>query len=221
MLPKVKKMLDLSQPVYHACPGWPTYKPTVVSYEAQHVTHGFEAERIEFNAHTGTHMDAPYHFCPDKTKLDEMDIRLFQGRAVPFDLRGIGQMAIEAKHLEACGTDIGKDDYALLYTGWAQKRGLTKEYYFEWPYVTEGAAQWLVDKGIKGVCIDGMSVGGWPEGTGAPPHAVLLGNEIVVIEELYMDEELLKEKEWFLVGAPIKLQGFSGAPTRVVVMTFE
>ncbi|MCI8417766.1 MAG: cyclase family protein [Lachnospiraceae bacterium] len=220
MIPKVKKMLDLSQPVYHACPGWPTYDPTIVGYEARHATHDFEAERIDLNAHTGTHMDAPYHFIETGTPVDQMDLRLFQGRGIPFDLRNIGQMGIEAKHLEACGTDIGEGDIALLYTGWAQKRGMNKEYLYAWPYVTGEAAQWLVDKGVKGVCIDGLSVGGWPEGTGRPPHEILLGHEVMITEELYMDEELLAEKEWYVIALPIKLQGGSGAPTRVVAMTF-
>lgn len=221
MIPKVKRILDLSQPVYHACPGWPTYDPTVVRYEARHVTHDFEAERIEMNVHTGTHMDAPFHFVPTGTPVDQMDLTLFQGRGIAFDLRNIGQMGIEAKHLEACNTDIGAGDIALLYTGWAQKRGLNKEYYYEWPYVTREAAQWLVEKGVRGVCIDGLSVGGWPEGCGVPAHEVLLGNEIMVAEELYMDEEIFTEKEWYVVALPIKLQGFSGAPARIIAMSFE
>lgn len=221
MIPKLKKILDLSQPVYQACPGWPTYKPTIVSYEARHTTDDFEAERIELNVHTGTHMDAPYHFYQDGTTVDKMDLNLLQGRGVPFDLRNIGQMGIEAKHLEACGTDIRKGDIALFYTGWAQKRGYNKEYYYAWPYVTEEAAKWLVEKKVKGVCIDGFSVGGWPEGTGRPAHEILLGKEIMVTEELYMDEKLLEEKEWYVVALPMKLAGFSGAPTRVVAIKFE
>ncbi|MCD8362249.1 MAG: cyclase family protein [Lachnospiraceae bacterium] len=221
MIPKVKKILDLSQPVYHNCPGWPTYIPTIVSYEARHVTHDFEAERIEMNVHTGTHTDAPYHFFKDGIKLEQLDPMRFQGRGVTFDLRGIGQMAIEAKHLEACGVGVQKGDIALLYTGWGQKRDMTKEYFYEWPFLTAEAAQWLVDRGVKCVCIDGMSVGGWPEGCGAPAHEVLLGNEVMVVEELYMDEELLEEPEWYVVALPIKLKGFSGAPTRVVAMKLE
>lgn len=221
MIPKVKKILDLSQPVYHACPGWPTYVPTIVSYDARHTTHDFEAERLELNVHTGTHMDAPFHFFQDGTTLDEMDINLFHGRGVPFDLRNIDQIGIEARHLEACKTDAAEGDIILLYTGWAQKRGLNKEYYYEWPYLTAGAAEWIVERKIKGVCIDGLSIGGWAEGTGRPSHEVILGNEIMVTEELYMDERLLEEKEWYVFALPIKLQGFSGAPARVIAIKFE
>ena len=95
-------------------------------------------------------------------------------------------MAIEAKHLKALEGTLQPADILLLYTGWAQKRGFNKEYLYQWPYITKDAAQWMVDQKIKCVCIDGLSAGGWPEGTGAPPHFVLLGNHIVIIEEVYM-----------------------------------
>ncbi len=83
------------------------------------------------------------------------------------------------------------------------------------------AAQWLVDHQVKCVCIDGLSVGGWPEGTCVPPHDVLLSNSVVIVEELYMDEELFSEPEWFLVCYPLKLVGFGGSPVRVVAFAFE
>ena len=54
-----KKFYDLSQPVYDHCPGWPTYEPTVVRYEATYEKDRFNAEQIRLNSHTGTHLDAP------------------------------------------------------------------------------------------------------------------------------------------------------------------
>ena len=59
-----KKFYDLSQPVFHNCPGWPTYKMTDVTYEANYTNDLFNAERIDLNVHTGTHVDAPFHFFP-------------------------------------------------------------------------------------------------------------------------------------------------------------
>jgi len=47
-----------------------------------------------------------------------------------------------------------------------------------------------------------------------------LGNNVVIIEEVYMDDRLLEEEEWYIVGFPLKLQGFGGSPCRVVAMQF-
>ena len=77
-----KKFYDLSQPVFDHCPGWPTYEPTTVRYEACYEKDRFNAEQIRLNSHTGTHLDAPFHFYPDGTTIDQMDVSLFQGNAV-------------------------------------------------------------------------------------------------------------------------------------------
>lgn len=221
MIPKIKRLLDLTQDIYHACPAWPTHKFTNFNYEAQIATHGYNAERIEMNTHTGTHMDAPFHFLQDGKKLEQIDLHQVIGRGIAIDLRDIDSMAIEEKHLSPYSEKIKENDIILLYTGWAQKRGMNKEYLNEWPYITESAAAWLIEKQIKCVCTDGLSVGGWPEGTGRPPHIVLLNSEIVIIEELYMDEELFTEDEWFVIALPTKLKGVGGSPTRVIALVFE
>ena len=220
-IPKATKILDLSQPIFHNCPAWPTYRPTIIDYEAQHVTHGYLAERIDFNSHTGTHLDAPLHFFPGGKAVDDLNLFDFQGRGVVFNLKKMNSPSIGVEQLKPYEDKIGKGDIAILYTGWGEKRAMTKEYMFEWPYITEAGAQWLVDKGVKTICIDGMSAGGWPEGTGVPPHRVLLKNEVVIVEELYMDDELLEHDEWYIVALPIKLKGCGGAPCRVVAMRFE
>ena len=83
------KFYDLSQPVYDHCPGWPTYEPTVVKYEASYDKDRFNAEQIRLNSHTGTHLDAPFHFFPDGQTVDQLDVSLFQGTAVIVDLRSV------------------------------------------------------------------------------------------------------------------------------------
>jgi arylformamidase len=222
-MPKLKKILDLSQALYHNCPGWPTYKMTSVQYEAVFPNDGFTAERIEFNVHTGTHMDAPFHFYPEGKTVDQLSIERFQGDAVPINLFGIeADTPIGAKHLEPYKDKVGPGDIVLLCTGWSMKRGYTTEYYNEWPYLSGEGAQWLVDQGVKGVGIDGLSIGGWgSREKGAPAHEILLKHEIWPLEELYLTEELFTAERWYLSAFPLKMQGFSGAPVRAVAMLFE
>lgn len=221
MIPKVTKILDLSQPIYHGCPGWPTYDPTIVTNEAKHAIHGYNAERVNMNTHTATHLDAPYHFFEEGTTVDNMDLFQFQGRGIVADLRNLNTMAILPEHLKAVENKVKPGDILILYTGWGLKRGFNKQYLFEWPYVTKELAEWMVQKGVKTMCIDGLSAGGWPEGTGAPPHLVLLSKGVVIIEELYMDDNILSEDEWFISAFPIKMKGCGGAPCRVVAMKVE
>ena len=76
--------------------------------------------------------------------------------------------------------------------------------------------QWLRDKGIKGVGIDAMSMGGWYEGTGRPCHEALLSAGIWILEEIRIPDELTERGGCYLMTFPLKLQGFSGAPARAV-----
>lgn len=209
---------DLSQPVFDHCPGWPTYEPTCVKLEASHEKDNFQAEQIRLNSHTGTHIDSPFHFFKDGITIDKMDLKLFQGNAIIVNLQGKKKPAegIVPEDFEPYDSLITKDSIVLINTGWCHIRTLDKMYCNDWPYITKEAAEYLKDKGIKGVGTDCMSIGGWYEGTGRPSHEVLLNNNIWAIEEVNFPKELMQYKECYLMAFPIKLLGFSGAPARVV-----
>ena len=187
-----KKFYDLSQPVYDHCPGWPTYEPTVVRYEATYEKDRFNAEQIRLNSHTGTHLDAPFHFFPQ------------------------AKQGIDASHLEPYADKIHEGSIVLFDTGWNEKRSFDKEYTNDWPYLTGEGAEWLKVKGIKGVGIDTLSMGGWYEGTGRPCHEALLSGGIWILEEISIPDELAKLESCYLMAFPIKLKGFSGGPARAV-----
>jgi kynurenine formamidase len=74
-----KKFFDLSQPVFEKCPGWPTYEMTTFRYEAFYPNDGYTAEQITMNSHTGTHVDAPFHFDPSGKTIDEFSVDTFCG----------------------------------------------------------------------------------------------------------------------------------------------
>ncbi len=215
----MKKYYDLSQPVYHNCVGWPTYKMTDVKYEAYYSRDQFNAERIDMNVHTGTHVDAPFHFFSDGKTVDEISVDKWQGEAVLVDLRD----KVESCHGIVPSDLIEYDDLikeqsiVLLNTGWGNKRkNWDKTYCNDWPYVTGELAEYLAKKNIKGCGIDCLSVGGWYEGTGRPCHETFLSNGIWALEEVYFPDEIMKQKTCHLYAFPIKLQGFSGAPVRAV-----
>lgn len=212
------RFFDLSQPVYDKCPGWPTYEMTDVRYEAIYHKDRFNAEQIKMNSHTGTHLDAPFHFDPAGKTVDEFEVENFCGEAVLVDLRGIvkAKEGICAGHFAAYDERITEGSIVILNTGWGKKRGFTDEYYHDWPYLSKEGADWLLNKRVKGVCIDGMSMGGWYEGTGRPCHETLLPAGIWLLEEINVPDELMKYESCYLFAFPIMLKGFSGAPVRAV-----
>lgn len=119
----MKKYYDLSQQVYHNCVAWPTYKMADVKYEAYYSRDQFNAERIDMNVHTGTHVDAPFHFFSDGKTVDEISVDKWQGEAVLVDLRD----KVESCHGIVPSDLIEYDDLikeqsiVLLNTGWCKK----------------------------------------------------------------------------------------------------
>ena len=209
------KIFDMSQELYNGCPGWPTFKLFDVQYEAVIANDFCTAERMDLNVHTGTHLDAPFHFVADGATIDEFPIDAFIGKAHIINLEGIAPKAgILKSHIEKYVDKIQKGDIVLFYTGWCRKRSYSEEYMHDWPYVTGEAAELLRDLGVKGVGTDGLSIGGFYDGSGLPSHRTLLGSGIWLLEELNFPEELLKYETCELTAVPLKLRGFGGSPTR-------
>lgn len=209
------KIIDLSQSIYSSCPGWPTYKEPSITHETVVGIQGYTSEIIKFNTHTSTHLDAPFHFFADMKTIDQIPLNKFIGKAVIVNLDGVDAChPIGIDDMKAYEEKINEGSIVLFYTGWCKKRGYGKDYYNDWPYLSGEGAQWLLDKGVKGVGIDGMSMGGWYEGTGRPCHEILLSHNVWLLEELNFPEEILAYKEIELHAVPLKLSGCGGSPCR-------
>lgn len=221
---KIKKVIDLSQPLYHNCPGWPGLKLTEVKYEAIYPENGYNAERLEFNVHTGTHIDVPFHVSPYGKTVDDVPLENFQGRAVLIDFakRGIEDCTeLNADDFIPYQSRINAGDIVIYNTGWAEKRGMNLDWYNNWSFLSKEAAQWLADKKVKGIGTDSMSVGGFAPGKAVPPHEVLLGSEICIFEELNLQNDILNYETFYFCAFPLKLVGFSGSPVRAVALIPE
>ena len=79
------------------------------------------------------------------------------------------------------------------------------------------AARWCVDRGMKLVGIDYLSIEPQgPEKEGYPTHKTLLGAQIVIIEGLDLKD--VRAGEYDLACGAIKFEGGDGAPARVFLI---
>lgn len=209
--------VDLSQPVAHGGPAWPQYEPPTIVRNYRREVEGFNAETVALNTHTGTHVDVPFHFDDTAQTVDERPLHACAGTAVFLDLRDrvSSDAPITAEMLEQDARRVGPGDIAVLVTGWGASRAVSEEYLKRWPYLDGGGARLLVERGVLGVGIDALSIGGWggPH-KGEPSHDVLLSAGTLVIEELRVPDEVLREGRWFLAAFPILLEGCGGAWAR-------
>ena len=219
MIPK--RIYDLSQPVFNNCPQYPDTNPRPAAIHLMYMlaVQGVNKEIVKISTHTGTHCDAPYHFFEDGQTIDQVPLETYIGNATVLDLRGKrpGEF-IERADIECLGAQIAPGDIVLLNTGGGHSRANTARFLTEYVYLSGEAAQELVDRGVKGVGIDAVSLGGYNDpGKAAPPHRIMLGHGKFIVEELYFPDEVMDGKKRLFVAAPIKLQGCSGAWARAML----
>lgn len=219
---KIAEILDLTADIYHNCPGNPILPPTKLDLTHNFAADGFRIERLDIPTHAGTHVDAPSHILEKGASLEELPLQSFFGWACVVDLRGSAPKSpIGITELKAVEPVINGCDFVLLYTGWCDKLGFSKEYVFDSPWLSLEGAKWLIDKGIRGIGIDHMSVSGMEDEYDRPTHEALLKAGVLIIEGLSFTSQILERERWFVLALPLKIKGASGAPARVLALALE
>jgi kynurenine formamidase len=122
-------------------------------------------EMVHCSVHTGTHVDAPFHFgtkCEGKAsrKIDELPLEWFYSDGVALDLTHKKPAEAITKEdlvsaLERIGYKLKPRDIVLLRTG-ADRHFGTKEYGTRFPGVAAEAIEWMLDQGVKVIGIDAL-----------------------------------------------------------------
>ncbi len=125
---------------------------------------GLSLMHYTLTTHTGTHMDAPYHYGdltaagePART-IDAVPLEWCHGDGVLLDLRhGPADQAVTAAEIEEASAAIGHRiepfDIVLLWTGGDTAIG-TRRYFQDFRGVTREATAYLVERGVKVIGVD-------------------------------------------------------------------
>jgi kynurenine formamidase len=184
---------------------------------------GFNAETLTISSHAATHLDAPNHFFDEAPSASDLPLEACLGPASFVDLRGavVADEPIDLKILALLAESLEPGDFALLNTGWGAKRGFNDDYLKRWPYLDGDGARLLLSKGVKAVGVDAMSLGGYGSREKARPcHEILLGAGVLIFEEVFFPEEVMDGRKRLVSGFPLKLEGGSASPVRLVAYDF-
>lgn len=127
---------------------------------------GWAIEELKMITHTGTHVDAPYHYArtaegqPAKT-IDEVPLEWCFAPAVIFDMRHKqpGELITPddlQRELDRIGYQLKPLDIALIQTG-ADKRIHSADY-FRQPGLGRESVLWLCERGVKVIGIDAYTL---------------------------------------------------------------
>ncbi len=175
------------------------------------------ATEIHMVCHFGTHVDAPCHFIADGPAFHEIPLERLHGPGVVWRVDAAPHEVIDAATLARLEPPLRRGDIVLLDTGWAAHLGT--ERYGDNPSLGMDAAEWLVDHGAKLVAVDfatpDLAVGHRPPGFDWPIHHVLLGQGVLIAENLTNLRPLAGRRvEAFFLA--LDIQGADGAPARVI-----
>ena len=142
------KYLELSHRLNSRTP----LPPGVPAYEFHHhssMKRGDVSDlfMLHFSNHTGTHIDAPWHFVDSGIPISEFRLEEFIfDRPACIDLSLQDGQLIEVAHLKPLAEMIRRADLLLIRTGYTKARKEdSKRYTWQSPGVSTRAAEYLVE----------------------------------------------------------------------------
>jgi arylformamidase len=203
---------DISVPLGEDTPVYPGDPPieiiehtSMADGDSSNVTH------LSLGAHSGTHIDAPFHFSRQGKRIDELALDIFFGQAQVVEVSARDGYVTRDELIEQVeeGTErlLLKTANSRLW----QKSGFEKGFV----HLSLKAAEWIVKAGIKLVGIDYLSI----EKFDSPDHAVhrmLLENSVVILEGINLF--YVPPGTYKLICLPLRIKGGDGSPARAILI---
>jgi len=211
------KIVDLTLTVSDKIPTFPgSPQPSFIPWENVKED-GYNLELLFLSTHTGTHMDAPYHFLEKGAKIHEISLKKLVSEAVLIKSKkkdGESITKTDIQKFEKKHGKIASFSSVIFSTGW--QRNLQKKYYFtKNPGLSVSAAKYLASKKINLVGIDSPSID-LGKDSKFSVHQIFAKKGILIVENL-ANLEKIKPAKFHLVVLPLKLKNATGSPVRAIV----
>lgn len=163
---------------------------------------------VSMSAHSGTHIDAPFHFVPDGASIDALPLQTFIGPALVHAVDA-GRHITEA---QVNAIDLAGETRVLFKT---RNSALLKKPAYDPDFAAFSlpAARALVARGVRLVGLDYLSVAHADEQV--PVHRAFLDHGVILLEGVDLSEIVPGRYE--LICFPLRLRGADGAPCRAVL----
>ncbi len=187
---------------------WPG--DTAYSYEltfSKQETGSVNIGQITTSLHTGTHVDAPFHFDDLGEKILDLDVNLYVGKALLIDVTASDTINIQSlkKH------NLEGVERLLLRTSLLTNLA---QFPKQIPKLDPEIAPFLAKKGVKLIGVNMPSVDPL-DSKSLPTHHALHDNGIHILENLVLDA--INDGEYNLIALPLAIKDGDGSPVRAVI----
>ncbi|MCF6410967.1 arylformamidase [Pseudalkalibacillus salsuginis] len=202
------KIWDISQPLKKGVPTWPGDTPFSFKLNwTKEETGSVNVGSLSLSTHTGTHVDAPFHFDDHGKKMLDLQPDLYIGDALVVHLEG--RDSIEPKDFQ--GYDFNGVERLLIKTGsWADRNKFPESI----TCLSEELAPFLKEKGIRLIGVDVPSVD-QVDSKDLAAHHSLLNNDIHILEGVILDD--VEEGVYELIALPLPLAESDASPVRAIL----
>jgi kynurenine formamidase len=210
--------VDLTLEISSKLPSFPgSPRPQFISW-ADIKSDGYNLELIFLSSHSGTHLDAPYHFIEKGLKIDKIPLSRLITSAFLCNIRKGADEPITKNDIVRFETKHGEipPNSAIIFgTGWS-KNTSRKDYFTRNPGLSAGAASYLSERKPSMIGIDSPSID-LGKDSEFSAHHILLKKNILVLENL-CNLDKIKRVVFRLAVLPLKLKDATGSPVRAVAI---
>lgn len=209
------KIIDISLTIDENLLIWPG-DPAAVRQRIKKIEEGANSNVSELvmGAHTGTHVDAPYHFLQQGSTVETLPLDVLVGEAQVVSL-SLDCDVIDAEVVTKSGIKSGTKRVLFKTRNSTNWRKEKPSFDPNFVGISKDGAERLVDLGIKLVGIDYLSAA--PYHKSKPTHEVLLEAQMIILEGIDLTDA--EAGNYMLYCLPIKLGGSDGAPARAILIT--
>jgi len=206
------RIIDVSFPLEEGMPAFPGDPPVRIDKERS-MGRGdpYDLSLLSIGSHAGTHVDPPSHFIPGGAGVDRLDLSVLNGpcRVVQVDARAEVVRREDIARVPTGATRV------LFHTGNSERWATTGRFFSDFAALDADAARTLVERGVRLVGIDSLSVE--RDRTGAfPVHHVLLGAGVLILEGLRLAGA--PEGDYELRCLPLRIVSGDGGPCRAILI---
>jgi kynurenine formamidase len=230
------RWIDLTWPFSAETVYWPTeedgFRHDTLSFGMTEGGYFYSAFEFSGAEHGGTHVDAPIHFAEGREAVDEIGFDHLIAPAVVVDVTASAgpDYLVSVADLEGFEAEHGvvpDGTILLLRTGWAGRYGDRSSYLgteltgpeavpaLHFPGLSPDAARWLIEhRNVAAVGIDTPSID-YGQSATFDSHVILYSESVPGFENVANLDQLPPTGS-FVVALPMKIEGGSGAPLRIV-----
>ena len=200
--------IDISQPLNSEIAHWPGDTP--FSYETvftKEQTGSVNIGRITTSLHTGTHVDAPFHFSDEGERIFDLDIEVFIGPARVVDVSSYERIDVNVLRK----LNLEKTERVPFKTLVPNNPEVFPQ---KIPISAPDMADYLGSIGVRLLGVDIPSVDP-TDSKDMEVHHALYRNRIHILENIMLDH--VEDGNYELIALPLPITDGDGSPVRAVI----